>query len=88
MSFLVFLKAVSCEELRVGVNRGQRLVQRWAGSGQQGPTFPFTHLQQLRLPQFQEEVLVLLVLLVIDYLDLNYFTAAGKSRRKVAEEEE
>lgn len=42
--------------------------------GGAGPTFPFTHLEQPRHSQLQEEVLVFLVFLVINNIDHNRFT--------------
>lgn len=44
------------------------------------PTFPLTHLQQPRLADLKEEVLVFLIFLIVNYIDLNSFAEIEKEQ--------
>lgn len=55
------------------------------------PTFPLTHLQQPRLSDLEEEVLVFLIFFIIDYIDLNIFAETEKTTgrlKKACEDEQ
>lgn len=56
------------------------------------PTFPLTHLQQPRLSDLEEEVLVFLIFFIIDYIDLNIFAetekTTGRLKKKTCEDEQ
>lgn len=62
---------------------GQRGLVTGGGATAQGgdaPTFPLTHLQQPRLADLEEEVLVFLIFLIVNYIDLNNLAAIEKEQ--------